>query len=237
MDQELDNKAGVARHVGNLGTLYAELGDYDQAVEHFKQALAMNRAFGFVPSVAGWLNNLGIMARDKGDLQAALEYFDEAIPLHRSIGKKDRLGESLIDKAEVLILLGRAAEARELADEGLALAHETQTSRSIEQGEILRARLNFLDGDPTALADLQALLAAAGGPKEQANLHYWLWRLGRSAEHARQARQLYATLVERTPEVLFRRRLAEIEKSEVRSQDSEVRSQDSEQRNQGDSPD
>jgi hypothetical protein len=77
------------------------------------------------------------------------------------------------------------------------------------------------------LADVQALLAAASGPKEQANLHYWLWRLGQSAEHARQARDLYAALVERTPEILFRRRLAEIEESEVRSQKSEVRSQKS----------
>jgi tetratricopeptide (TPR) repeat protein len=41
LDEELGNKAGVARHLGNIGNVHINLSDYARALEYYGKALTL----------------------------------------------------------------------------------------------------------------------------------------------------------------------------------------------------
>ncbi|MDQ4121242.1 MAG: tetratricopeptide repeat protein [Acidobacteriota bacterium] len=71
---ELDSKNEAAKF--NLGNALAQLGEYDSAIENFRQAVSMR---------SGWaegFNGLGVAYRLSGDLNNAAEAFNQALRLN-----------------------------------------------------------------------------------------------------------------------------------------------------------
>jgi len=66
----------------------AKKGEYDQAIDRLKEAIAMQkRAYGFrfdsQPSLAATYNTLGDILFERGDFQAASHAYDEAIEINQ----------------------------------------------------------------------------------------------------------------------------------------------------------
>jgi tetratricopeptide (TPR) repeat protein len=78
VNNEGDHRKSRAYTLDSLGYIYAQLGDFDHATEHYREALIIFREFGDRYSEADALINLGDIARDRGDGSAAKNAWREA---------------------------------------------------------------------------------------------------------------------------------------------------------------
>jgi tetratricopeptide (TPR) repeat protein len=60
--------------LGNIGLIYSDKGDLDQALKYHKDALEIDRQIGYKQGEANQLGNIGLIFRDKGDLDQALKF-------------------------------------------------------------------------------------------------------------------------------------------------------------------
>ncbi|OIP37253.1 hypothetical protein AUJ95_08460 [Candidatus Desantisbacteria bacterium CG2_30_40_21] len=83
--REIGDEQGEGVCLGNLGTTYQNLGQFDKAIGYSQQALVIDeRFFGKKhPAVARDLNNLGSAWHTLGDLRQAKEYFRRAYLMFR----------------------------------------------------------------------------------------------------------------------------------------------------------
>ncbi|RMF07553.1 MAG: tetratricopeptide repeat protein, partial [Alphaproteobacteria bacterium] len=112
-----DDQSGEAFFLNSLGFVYSALGDKQQALDFYQQALPLFRAVGDRSGEATTLNNIGLVYSDLGDNQQALAYYQQALPLRRAVG--DRAGE-----ATTLNNIGAVYDA--LGDKQQALAYYQQ---------------------------------------------------------------------------------------------------------------
>ncbi|HEY1013275.1 MAG TPA: tetratricopeptide repeat protein, partial [Herpetosiphonaceae bacterium] len=120
----LDDAAGVANTVQNLGVVSFHRTDYAQAEAFLTEALALYRELGNKLGIAAARTNLGMVVQDLGDYERAAACYDEALAIQRQLG--NRAGE-----ANLLAMLGTVAQeqeqyaaARPLLEEALALHRE-----------------------------------------------------------------------------------------------------------------
>jgi eukaryotic-like serine/threonine-protein kinase len=123
--------AGTQEHsvypkiLNNLGNLETSAGNFDRALRHHEDALAIRRELlgPEHPDVAISLHNLGGVYTDMGQPERALELHQRALDLRRrTLGEDNRwTASSLGSVADDLRRLGRPAEALERARASLAL--------------------------------------------------------------------------------------------------------------------
>jgi tetratricopeptide (TPR) repeat protein len=222
ISEELGDRVGMAITQGNIGKLHADRGEYDRALESFRQAEAEHRAAGFRYGLTYWL-----AGRARVLLQLAVaggvmpEYLPHFVP------------DAEHGTWSVLSL----RMAREQATECVAISEELEKPDTLFQAHILLARITAAEGDVAAAHQkLEQLLADAapvpdytseeGNREHRAELHYWLWKLGdqggtpvaRSGagslqdtqEHRAEALRLYQSIIEKTPQIDYRRRIDEL---------------------------
>ncbi|MFI7600982.1 tetratricopeptide repeat protein, partial [Actinoplanes sp. NPDC049681] len=97
--------------------VYDGLGDPQQALTYYQQALPIRREVGDRAGEATTLNNIGSVYDGLGDPQQALTYYQQALPIRREVG--DRAGEAttLNNIGGVRFLQGDFAGAKEALDE------------------------------------------------------------------------------------------------------------------------
>ena len=163
-----------------------EVGPRD-GLQNERALLEIDQKLGNHADVTRHRGNIAELYRHKGAYQQALAYYDQTIPTLRAVGAKYYLAWQLIQKAEVLFLCQRYAEARTLNAEGLAMALAWSGDKSdILAAQVLAAKLRAVAGEVAqACADLEALLAASADA-ERALFLYTLWQL-RGAESDHQA--------------------------------------------------
>jgi tetratricopeptide (TPR) repeat protein len=136
--QLLDDPAGQAHVLSNLGAAHRGLGDYGPAAARFEQALELSRSAGDDAGQARALGNLALVEERLGRYPAVAAHSEEALALFRKAG--DREGE-----ARALINLG-IVEGR-LGRYGPATGH-------LEQARELYSGAGDRTGEATALLNL-----------------------------------------------------------------------------------
>lgn len=110
----------------NLGTLYASLGDWNEAVASYDQAIAINRALHDDSRLADTFNNRGLAQHYAGDVEDARSSYEEALSLAR---KTRNLQAQILARNNVGLLLEvklkKPAEALEQWREVVRLAAES----------------------------------------------------------------------------------------------------------------
>ena len=85
---EIGDRQGEGSHLGNLGIAYGSLGQYDKAIEHHNQALAISREIETGKARAtAWATS----AAYDSQYDKAIEHYNQALAISREIG--DRQGE------------------------------------------------------------------------------------------------------------------------------------------------
>ena len=72
--------------LGNIGLIYSDKGDNEEALKYLKEALEIHREIGYTQGVASALGNIGNICSDKGDNEEALKYHKEALEIFKEIG-------------------------------------------------------------------------------------------------------------------------------------------------------
>jgi tetratricopeptide (TPR) repeat protein len=107
-----EEPAILARVEQNLGIVANIRGQHDTAEAHYRRSLAAYEALPDLHGRAIAHHNLGMLAADRGDPQQAVAHFDAAERLAESSQDAHLVALSLLNRAEILVALGRAAEAR-----------------------------------------------------------------------------------------------------------------------------
>ncbi|HEY1013678.1 MAG TPA: tetratricopeptide repeat protein, partial [Herpetosiphonaceae bacterium] len=104
------------------GTLVYRMGDRQQAIRHYDEALRMFRAGEYLDGIAMALNNLGVATREGGDLPAAERLLRECLVVRRQLGIRAGILTTLINLTELAADAGEPAKARGWLAEAL-VAH------------------------------------------------------------------------------------------------------------------
>jgi CHAT domain-containing protein/tetratricopeptide (TPR) repeat protein len=181
----------------NLGAVHAVLGNWDDAIENFDPAIAINRERGDRYRLASTLNNLGLAQHYSGKLDAARASYQEALSLARETKNLDVQMQAahnfgiLLDQK-----LGRPEEAlaqwREvvrLAAERPVLDHVGLSARAaVERGEKRLAEARGTLQEAIARSQKRAELRfAADLTLRLARVERELGNLAAAAENARAA--------------------------------------------------
>jgi tetratricopeptide (TPR) repeat protein len=77
-----------ASALGNIGLIYSDKGDLDEALKYHQDALKIDRDVGYKQGEANQLGNIGLIYSAKGDLDEALKYHQDALKIDRDVGYK-----------------------------------------------------------------------------------------------------------------------------------------------------
>jgi tetratricopeptide (TPR) repeat protein/nucleoside phosphorylase len=110
--------------IGNLGSAYYSIGQVQEAIVCYEQALASAREMKYRQSESVWLGGLGNAYSDLGQTARAIEYYEQALAIAREIG--DRRNEStwLGNLGNRYGELGQTARAIDYYEQALAIARE-----------------------------------------------------------------------------------------------------------------
>ena len=136
----------------NLGSVQSLLGNRDDAREHYERSLRAFLAAGDEHGCAIAYHNLGMISSDLRQWRQAEEYFTASLRAVQQTGDLHLRGLALLNRAEVLLPLGKLTQARVSADAAagifdelhappeLADAHRVLGVVSRESGDLAEAR-------------------------------------------------------------------------------------------------
>src|SRR6266487_4201734 len=111
-------RARVEQNLGILANIHGEL---HEAIAHYERSLDAYRDCGDEHGCALAYHNLGMVSADQGRLTAADVYFRESRALAERVGDVYLRGLCLVNHAEVDVMCQRFENARQKAEEALAL--------------------------------------------------------------------------------------------------------------------
>ena len=65
--------------MGNIGIIYHNEGDYDQALKYYQEVLIIEKRLGYRQGEANALGNIGLIYIDNGNLDQALKFLKKAL--------------------------------------------------------------------------------------------------------------------------------------------------------------
>jgi diguanylate cyclase (GGDEF)-like protein len=160
--------AGRQRYALNaIANLYADrrVGDYDRAIEYYRQVLASNEAAGEAGGVGTAFYNLGSTLESKGDLAAALAYYRRALEVETRLKDADGAADTRRSIGVVLAKQGKAADALPWLEQAVAYFGHAGDAERLAQARLSRGvALRQLGRWSDALADLDAARARFQAP-------------------------------------------------------------------------
>jgi diguanylate cyclase (GGDEF)-like protein len=145
-----------------IANLYADarVGEYDRAIEYYRQLLAANLAARQPREVATGYYNLASTYESKGDLGLALDYYRRAMRAERGLGEADEAAYTGRSIGVVLTKQGHPAQALPWLNAAIAHAGRARDADHAAAAHLSRGvALRRLGRVREALADLDAARA------------------------------------------------------------------------------
>ena len=200
---QLGDRQGIFNAATNRGALYFQQGNYHKALQYLQKGIDGHREIGFLYGLTFPLGEIGKVllqiTEDKG-----LNVNEQAMPSYLAQYVSDLRKETW--QADTL------REARKNVEESVATSEEISRPDTLFSGRILVARITAAEGDSEGgITILEELLGEQTMEPQQAELHYWLWKLGASGEDHRSASlQLFQALIQKKPRLEYRLRIEEL---------------------------
>ena len=108
--------------LSSIANLYADarVGQYDRAIEYYRQLLAANQEAGSISGLANDHYNLASTYERKGNLSASLIHFRKSLALEQQRGDREEAAYVRRSIGIILTKMGRFTEALQMLDEALA---------------------------------------------------------------------------------------------------------------------
>lgn len=151
----LGDSADVARLSNALGSSHYQLGNYELALQAYMRALDIRAADGNVLGQAYLHTNMAKAYQDWRQFDRALASADSGVALADSVGDGHALGYALNTRADILVQLGRIAEARDAAERSLA-AYYSGAPRLEPRDSVSAWSINVMTLGEADLADGRA---------------------------------------------------------------------------------
>ena len=108
--------------LGNRGWAYYRLGDSERAFSLFLEARKRASRIGAITDEVKWLTTAGYVYLDAHDYPAAEQSYKQALDLAKQINSKEDIVNALMSLALVSQRTGRLEQARDYADQTIAMA-------------------------------------------------------------------------------------------------------------------
>ena len=167
----MGDRRGEAITLNNIGLVYSALGDKQQALDYYQQALPLSRGVGDRSGEAVTLNNIGGVYSVLGEKQQALDYYQQALPLRRAVGDRSaeattlnnigRIYDDLEEKQEALDYYQQALPLRRAVGERSGEATTLGNIASLEKSRgDLQTALSLVEQSIEILEDLRTNIAS-----------------------------------------------------------------------------
>jgi len=120
--EQIDDKAGIANVLGNIGIVHYSQGNSAQALEYHQKSLALSETLGDKAVIARTLGNIGNAHNSQGNYAQALEYYQKCLVLSESLGDKAVIASALHSIGNVHNSQGNYTQALEYHQKSLALS-------------------------------------------------------------------------------------------------------------------
>jgi tetratricopeptide (TPR) repeat protein len=150
IEEELGDRAGMARSYHQLGRVAQDRGAYDEALEWYRKALAILEELGDRAGIARSYHELGIVAQMRGAYDEALEWYRKSLAIREELGDRAGMAHSYHQLGMVAQKQGAYDEALEWYRKALAILEE----------------LGDRAGMAISYGQLAALLTERGAPEE-----------------------------------------------------------------------
>ena len=154
--KERGNREGEAISHTNLGNVYASVGDYEKAREHFEQSLAIQKEISVDKNLeATSYVNLGKVYAAFGDYKKASDFWQKSLAISKKIGNRPALAACYHELGARFRSLGKYSKANEynkkalviftqIGDrEGIARAYLNQGTVELAVSNFIKAREYF----------------------------------------------------------------------------------------------
>ncbi len=162
-----------------MGLLAWDQGDYDEAIDRFKNAGAVARALGDKKLEGASLNNLSLVYDELGDYDVSLKQYRQVLELYKSVDFPRGVGDTLGNIGGVYLLLGQFREALGYYRQALAISEQLKSTTSMSQdnGNVALCLLGLGETqDAIAHFDRAIDLAKQSGMRQ--DQAYWMRQKG-----------------------------------------------------------
>ncbi len=121
----------AAFYIHQLGVIAQVRGEYAQAEDHFREALALNEELGDRYGITAGLHRLGTIAQDRGDHDTAEQFYRHALSLAEELGDRGDLAAAYHQLGTIAQDRGDYATAEEQFHIALSIAEELSDRVSI----------------------------------------------------------------------------------------------------------
>ncbi|MDQ2942198.1 MAG: tetratricopeptide repeat protein [Candidatus Dormibacteraeota bacterium] len=178
----------LAKMYSGLSAAYQELGHVDIAARYATRSVALLEVLRDRVSLARSENNLGLILIARGDLAAAREHLDRSLELTDETDLQAGRSHVLLSLCELCLQEDNIQQAKEFAQEALALAERLNEGASLAEAHMWLGRIADKPGDHET-ADQEFAQAING--LEQLGTH----------ERLLQCHGIYAEILERRGDV------------------------------------
>src|SRR5215813_2845586 len=119
--EQIGDKAGIARALNNIGSIYNIQGNYAQALEYLQRSLAVSESQGDNAGIVRALNTIGEVHLQRGDYMRALERFQKSLEASKGLENKAGIARILRNIGEVHLQQGDYSQALEYTQKSLAM--------------------------------------------------------------------------------------------------------------------
>ena len=124
INEEIGNKEGIARNLGNIGLVYIKLSEYPKALEYLSKAILIKGELEDKRGIAINLGNIGAVYIYLSDFPKALEYYSKSLHINEEIGTKGGIAVYLGNIGMVYRGLSDYPKALEYLSKGLLIYEE-----------------------------------------------------------------------------------------------------------------
>ena len=136
--KELDNKVGLAYSLGNMGLVYASLGDHNQAESNINQAIATFIEIGEYYAIASFYTYMADIYLQKNEIEQALYYAQESYEKASEYNLKEQMRDASLKLYELYEAKGDYAKALKCHVEYVALKDSVTNMESVQKMANLR---------------------------------------------------------------------------------------------------
>lgn len=167
-----------AATLGNMGSVYANMGDYPKALDYYLKSQLICEQLGLKDEIAIGNNNIGLLYYEKNDYERALSYYTQALKVFKEIDHKLGIQSSLSNIGTTYSDMGEKEKALGYLQEALALSEKAGDKLGISTN-LGGIGLVFHTSDPDkAISYYQKALAVALETGDKDNIAIWKGNLG-----------------------------------------------------------
>jgi tetratricopeptide (TPR) repeat protein/class 3 adenylate cyclase len=198
-------------YYSNMGTIHQNLGNYDKAMELYQKQKQSSKESNDRVEYAVSISHIASLKYETGDVDSAINLYKEAIDNVKKLGVKYYISDFMHNLANIYYETGDIIQAEPLNEEALNLALEGNIRSITFKCKLLKYKINAIKEDKhKAINDMEAMLDEKNTGRQQATLYYELWKLSKGNQYKDEAIKYNTELFEKSPLVLYRKRLTEL---------------------------